>query len=195
MEEFEGTVRMAGDAVALPAVLLVADDRLRVSTRRHEIGHWRLSDVSARVLEDACHVSVEGEELVVVVADPLRFAEAIGPRLSNPGDGSLRRHADRAGAAPVGGLLTQASKLARRLPGTGWALAASTAAGISLALWAPAILVGLVVLGALAGLLIGGFALLDPFVAVRLPDPATPALLIRAGTLALGVGLSLAILI
>jgi hypothetical protein len=44
-------------------------------------------------------------------------------------------------------------------------------------------------------LLVGGFALLDPFTAVRIPDPGTPALLIRSGIAGLVVALGLAVLI
>jgi hypothetical protein len=190
METFEGTVRMAGDTVELPAVLLVADDRLRVSAHRRQIGDWALQDISARVLEDECHVTVEGEELVIAVPELRRLAEAIGPSISHPGDGSLLEFGRGATSmsARLGGWI-------RRPSPSAYAAAAALIATVLLAVWAPTVLVGMVLLASLAGLLVGVIALIDPFTAVRIPNALTPGLLIRAGGTGVLVALALAVVI
>jgi hypothetical protein len=195
MEVFEGTVRIAGDAVALPAVLLVADNRLRVSARQQQIGDWQLTDVSANLEPDGCHVVVEGEELVVSVPELLRFAEAIGPHMTNPGDGSLRdfgrRSVDEHNAPGPAGNRTGRIRLspAMRL-GIGVGLIT-----VSLVFWAPLVLVGLLLLTGLAALLLGGFALMDPYLAVRIPGPVTPSFLFRMGVGGVGIAIALSVVL
>ena len=48
---------------------------------------------------------------------------------------------------------------------------------------------------ALASLLLGGFALMDPYLAVRIPDPITPSLLFRAGVGGVAVAILLAVIL
>jgi hypothetical protein len=195
MEVFEGTVRLAGDSNSLQAVMLVADNRLKVKTSKHEIGDWELTDLYSRIRPDGCHIVAEGEELIVSVDEPKRFAEAIGPSVANPGDGSLLRkkttdeeHALQRGLRQLGVWV--------------WAIptAGKTAIGVllvasALFVIAPAALVALSLLVGLVGLLVGGYALMDPFMAVRLPEPLNPPLLIRAGSAALVLAIVLALLI
>jgi hypothetical protein len=193
MERFEGTVRLAGDTVALRAVLLVADTRLKVATEEHEIGDWELTEVTSSLLPDGCRLEVEGEELIVGVDEPLRFAEAIGPRWTNPGNGALRNAGTPSDGSQEPGISQRLMHQARRIPGAMRLLAVTAAGVIGLAAWAPLVLITIVLLLALAALLVGSFALMDPFLAVRLPDPLTPALLIRGGAIGVGVALLLAV--
>lgn len=72
---------------------------------------------------------------------------------------------------------------------------ASVAVVVGLAMLAPQVLIGLVLLGALGSLLVAGYAHMDPFTAVRLPDPVTPALLWRTGLAGLVAALALAVLL
>jgi len=195
MEVFEGTVRLVGDAVALPAVLLVDGGRLKVSAREQEIGNWQLGAVSANLEPDGCHVLVEGEELVVSVPGLIQFAEAIGPRATHPGDGSLRefgQQSDETTHSP-GTERNDADQIrfvpiARAVVGAGLVV-------IGLAVWVPLVLVGLVLLVALGSLLLGAFALLDPYLAVRIPDPVTPSLLFRVGVAGVAVAIVLAVIL
>ncbi len=196
MEVFEGTVRLADDTVALPAVLLVGDDRLRVTSEKHELGDWRLTDISATVQPDGCHVVVEGEELVVSVPETIAFAEAIGRRWTNPGNGSLLNagrpaEADKAPSRIRHRLVSIWS----RVPAPARALAVGAALVIALAVLAPLVLIALVLVGALASLLVGSFALMDPFLAVRLPDPLTPQFLIKAGLAGVALAIVMAVVL
>jgi len=187
-------VRLANDTVALRAKLLVADDRLKVSTGEHEIGDWNLTDISARLLPDGCHVAVEGEELIISVPEPMAFAEAIGRRWTNPGNGSLLETGRRLEAVePTGAIRSALATLGDRIPASVPALAAGAAVAIALAVWAPHVLITLVLSSALVALLVGSFALMDPFLAVRLPDPVTPTLLFRAGVAGVAVAIVLAV--
>jgi len=195
MEVFEGTVRIAGDPEALPAELVVAGNRLTVSARQQEIGDWLLSDVSCSLEPDGCHVVVEGEELVVSVPELLEFAAAIGPHVDNPGDGSLRelepRQDDEADSPDPPDAAVGRISFPRMVQlGAGAVLVT-----IGLAIWAPVVLVGLILLAALGSLLVGGFALLDPYLAVRMPDPFNPSLLFRAGVAGSIVALGLAVIL
>ncbi|MGI9647867.1 MAG: hypothetical protein ACR2OI_05045 [Acidimicrobiia bacterium] len=194
MEEFEGTVRLAGDTGTLYAVMLVADDRLKVSTRRHEIGNWALTEISSSLRDDGCHITAEGEELVVLVEEPKRFAEAIGPRITNPGDGSLLRGANSEDDQNPG-TAARIGATVGAVPARWQIIGASTAVVAGLALLAPQLLIGLFLLGALGALLVAGYAYMDPFTAVRLPDPLTPSLLLRTGLAGLVIALALAILL
>jgi hypothetical protein len=217
MQVFEGTVRLVGDADALPAVLAVDGDRLRVSAREQEIGNWQLSDVSANLEVDGCHVVVEGEELIVSVPGLIQFAEAIGPHVTNPGNGSLRKFGQRSKEKPDApdlqgnGSLRKFGQRPEEKPDTpdlqgngagGIRLATKVRAGvgaglivISLAIWAPLVLVGVVLLAALASLLLGAFALMDPYLAVQIPDPVTPSLLFRVGVGGVAVAILLAVIL
>ena len=195
MEVFKGTVRLAGDADALSAVMLVAENRLKVTSQLHEIGDWDLTEISSRVRADGCHITAEGEELIVSVAEPFRFAEAIGPRLSNPGDGSLLRSREQPQPeepAPRTGRLGIALGA---VPLRWRVVAAGIALIVGLGLFAPTALIGLVLLGALSALLIGAFAFMDPYTAVQLPDPFTPLLLIRTGVGGLAAALIIAVVL
>jgi hypothetical protein len=194
MEEFEGTVRLAGDNGALQAIMLVGGDRLKVSTRQHEIGNWKLTDISSSLRDDECHITAEGEELVVSVSNPKRFAEAIGPHVSNPGDGSLLR-----GLTPNGeesmGLVGRLSAVIRTVPARWQIVGASAAVVLGLAMLAPQILIGVILLGALAALLVSGYGYMDPFTAVKLPGPLTPVVLLRIGLAGLITAIALAVLL
>jgi hypothetical protein len=195
MEVFEGTVRLAGDPEALPAVLVVAEHRLTVSARQQEIGDWQLSDVSSSLESDGCHVVVEGEELVVSVPELLEFAAAIGPHVDNPGDGSLREFEPRQDDKPNSPDRPDRAVAGISLPGLAKVGVGAVLVAIGLAIWAPVVLVGLILLAALGSVLVGGFALLDPYLAVRMPDPLTPSLLFRAGVAGAIAALGLAVVL
>ena len=46
-----------------------------------------------------------------------------------------------------------------------------------------------------AALLLGGFALMDPYLAVRIPDPVTPSLLFRVGVGGVIIAIALSIVL
>lgn len=195
MEVFEGTVRLAGDADALSAVMLVAENRLKVTSQLHEIGDWDLTEISSRVRADGCHITAEGEELVVSVAELFRFAEAIGPRLSNPGDGSLLRSREPPRPEDPAPRMGRLGIAIGAVPVRWRIVAAGIALVVGLGLFAPTALVGLLLLGALSALLVGAFAFMDPYTAVQLPDPFTPAWLIRTGVGGLAAALVIAVVL
>jgi hypothetical protein len=123
----------------------------------------------------------------------MRFAEAIGPSITNPGDGSLRKP-DRQVERP-GRLLRLLGRRLAALPASVKGAIGVTLLGAVLFLVAPAALIALTLLIGLVGLLVGGYALMDPFTAVQLPEPLSPALLLRAGSAALALAFVLAVVI
>ena len=195
MEEFEGSVRLAGDTGTLYAVMVVTEDRLTVSSRQHEIGNWALTDISSSLRDDGCHITAEGEELVVSVEDPKRFAEAIGPRITHPGDGSLLRSGAVGEDEEAMGPAARIGATIGAIPARWQIVGASLAVVVGMAMLVPQVLVGVGLLAALGALLVAGYAYMDPFTAVKLPDPLTPPLLLRTGLAGLVTTLALAILL
>lgn len=174
--------------------MLVADNRLKVKTSHQEIGDWELTELYSRIRPDGCHIVAEGEELIVSVEEPMRFVEAIGPSVANPGDGSL-----------LGADTTRDHGIARRAAGAAWdrvvdvplewkVVTALGLLGAVLLVVAPPALIGIVLFVALAGLLIGGYSLMDPYMAVQLPDPFTPQILLRGGAAALVLAIALTLI-
>ena len=192
MERFEGTVQLAGDAGSLKAVLLVGDNRLRVRTSHHEIGEWELSELSPRMRPDGCHIVAEGEELIVRVDEPMRLAEAIGPRVTNPGDGSLLGADPRTNPHRLERWRLRAGSFMARVPLGAKLVGVALLITALLLLTAPLVLSALLMVAGLAALIAGGYALMDPFTAVRLPDPLSPHRLIRGGAVALAAAIVLA---
>ena len=195
MEVFEGTVRLAGDVEPLRAILLVADNRLRVRTSHHEIGDWGLSELHTRVRPDGCHIVAEGEELIVSVDEPMQFAEAIGPSVANPGDGSLLGRDSEGQPNPVVRAVRFVGGRLWAIPTAGKVAVGALALSAALYVLAPAALIALILAVGLIALLVGGYAAMDSFTAVRLPEGLSPHRLIRAGAAGLVVAILLAVLI
>ncbi len=79
MTVFEGSIRIAGAGEAgLSASLAVDAGRLVVTSQDHEIGDWSVEELVVERRDDAFHIKVEGEELVVAVADPAGFSAGLG---------------------------------------------------------------------------------------------------------------------
>lgn len=85
MPVFDGTIRL-GDGDGLDSSFAVDGGRLVVTSREHEIGNWAVEDLSVKRQNGEFRIRVEGEELVVAVADPAGMSEALGIK-----EGKLRR--------------------------------------------------------------------------------------------------------
>lgn len=186
---------MTGDPFELTAVLLVADDRLTVKAHEHLLGDWPLSNVSANLRPDGCHVAVDGETMIVTVPHPVRLTEAIGgAQWTDPADDSLDQVPATEPAPPLEETEDDPGFWAR-IPSV-WKLSGAGAVAVALlGVFAPTALIGLLLLVALGLLLGGAVGYLDPFTAVRLPDLLTPQRLLGAGSAVVAVALVLAITI
>ena len=85
MPSFSATVELVGaDLPPMAAVVSVAEDRLRLVADGREIGDWSLQEADVTAHGEAFHLEVEGEELILRVADAEGFAEALGLEGSTP---------------------------------------------------------------------------------------------------------------
>jgi len=79
MPEYQGSIRVGdGSGENLATQLTVDDERLIVAAGDHEIGNWAIEELSAERRNGTFHIGVEGEELVLTVADPVGFMQALG---------------------------------------------------------------------------------------------------------------------
>lgn len=76
MPEFKGKIRLE-DGDSLETTLTVDSRRLVVKAGAHEIGNWSINELSAKRRNSQFRIKVEGEELVVDVADPIGVANAL----------------------------------------------------------------------------------------------------------------------
>ena len=76
MPEFKGTIRLE-DGDSLETTMTVESRRLVVKAGAHEIGNWSISELSTKRRNSQFRIKVEGEELVVDVADPIGVANAL----------------------------------------------------------------------------------------------------------------------
>ena len=83
MPEFKGKIRLE-DGDSLETTLMVESRRLVVKAGGHEIGNWSISQLSAKRRNSEFRIKVEGEELVVDVADPIGVANALDVKADEP---------------------------------------------------------------------------------------------------------------
>jgi len=77
MAEFKGTIRLE-DGDSLETRLTVDRGRLLVAAGEHEIGNWAVKGLSMERRNGDFRFHVEGEELLIAVADPVGFFLTLG---------------------------------------------------------------------------------------------------------------------
>jgi hypothetical protein len=77
MPDFKGKIRLE-DGDGLETTLTVDSGRFVAKAGEHEIGNWAVNELSVVRRNSEFLIKVEGEELVVVMADPLGFSEILG---------------------------------------------------------------------------------------------------------------------
>jgi hypothetical protein len=78
MGQFSASLKVPGDANALPATVDIDDGRLLVASGDHVIGNWALVDINLTPGPEGVHVSAEGEELILQFSESAAFEEAAG---------------------------------------------------------------------------------------------------------------------
>ena len=77
MPDFKGTIRLE-DGDGLETTLTVDSGRFVAKAGEHEIGNWAINELAVERRDGEFLINVEGEELVVGVADPAGFSEILG---------------------------------------------------------------------------------------------------------------------
>ncbi|MDH3260419.1 MAG: hypothetical protein OEM81_11860 [Acidimicrobiia bacterium] len=85
MPEFKGTIQLGeGDGDGLATNLTVDAGRLVVTAQEHEIGNWAVEELSVKRQNSEFRIRVEGEELVVAVADPVGLSQVLDIKEPTP---------------------------------------------------------------------------------------------------------------
>jgi hypothetical protein len=79
MSSFSARLRIAGQSRILLGVLVdVTDETITATFAASEVASWSLDEVDISYLSDGFHISAAGEEAVIGVTEPSRFASALG---------------------------------------------------------------------------------------------------------------------
>lgn len=92
MREFTGTIRLEdGEGEGLATRFVVESGRLVATSGEHEIGDWAVEELSVERRNGDFHIGVEGEQLVVGVADPVGFSDVLGVEEPKPKPEKVRK--------------------------------------------------------------------------------------------------------
>ena len=83
MAQFKGTIRLE-DGDSLNTVLMVDAGRFIAKAGEHELGNWAVGELSVERRNNEFRIMVEGDELVVGVADPVGFSQILGVNEQKP---------------------------------------------------------------------------------------------------------------
>lgn len=79
MSSFKGSLQVAATADVIDADFLVDGDHLEVRSGEDKLGSWPARDLQVERRGDGVHLVLDGEDVVVNVADPDSFVAAIAP--------------------------------------------------------------------------------------------------------------------
>ena len=79
MSSFDARLRLPGRSkLPLGVEVDINHERMTVTAGDRKVGAWPLAKLEIETLSDGFHITVEGEELVLNVADSTRFASELG---------------------------------------------------------------------------------------------------------------------
>lgn len=178
MRDFVGTMHLPGDtAGGVPFRAVVTDGKLRIEVAGTEVGEWELSAIRAEPSSDWVCLEVGNERVNLVLAGRDAFLDAVEGRsvaVDVPPPPSKRREAARR----------------RRRRAIAWAAVtvASVSALVAASVAAAALVGSALMLGGIALLAGGAFALIDVRLALRLPAALRPGHLLALGFAVLALG-------
>lgn len=203
MPIFYGELQERTDTQRLPAVVTVENGSIRLVSGRTELGEWQLSQVAVEQYTDQSVLfRADDDELILFLSEQDRFlAETTPVRRAEPkkerrrpthpafrkdqGDAvqELREDVDR----EVAGIVGEVRHLLSLIPG-GPPMWIGLGVFLLLLIFLPAVLAGIGLIGGVLGLGLGALAYADTNIALRIPDPFTPQLLLGLGALLLALG-------
>jgi hypothetical protein len=79
MSSFSARLRMPGRSrLPLGVEVDISHDRITLTAGDRMVAGWSLGEIEVVTLSDGFHIKVDGEEIVLDVADPTRFATELG---------------------------------------------------------------------------------------------------------------------
>ncbi|HEY4607461.1 MAG TPA: hypothetical protein VIH55_07400 [Acidimicrobiia bacterium] len=76
MGKFKASLRLPGDSKALAATIQLGEGRFQVASGEHVIGDWDIASVDISRIPEGIRVAVEGEVMLLDIADRAAFEEA-----------------------------------------------------------------------------------------------------------------------
>ncbi len=200
MPAYYGEMQARNDVTRMPATVTISQGKLRLSSGSSDLGEWPLNRVGLEEYTDkSILLAAEDEELIIFFDNHAEFVNDNARHMREPeGTKSPRHPAFRKEAdgpslseeikddvsREVTPMVAEAQHLISLIePGPPLWIA-----GIALLLtiiFLPGLVIGLGLVAGVAGLLFGGLAYADQKIAVRIPGPFTPAMLVMLGTVAL----------
>lgn len=209
MPVYTGEISERRDPKRIPAVITVDRQSILITSGRVEIGQWRMTEVKLEeYTKGSILMQVGDEELILFIDEHARFLADTAPYRHRPDDrkrASSHPAFQKGDQGPtlgeelrqdVGREVSSVVEEARHLLGMikpGPPLWIGLGVFALLVIVLPGVLVGLLLLIGVIGLAIGAIANAEAKVAVRIPDPFTPTLLMAIGGLAVLLGLLVAI--
>lgn len=79
MSSFNARLRLPGQSrIPLGVEVDVTDERITLTSGEREVAKWSLEKIDVSHLSDGFHITVDGEEVVLSVVEPARFASELG---------------------------------------------------------------------------------------------------------------------
>ena len=215
MTSFNGSLKIAATADVIEAVFAVDESRLVVHNGEGQLGSWPLSELDVERRGDGIHLVLDGEVVVVRVADSDSFIEEIAPRRRRAKHKKTRRQssdksavskpqsvqAPKAPKASKEPLIKRVARLqelffkenwARWLADNTvrWSIASFTVIGFALlALFATNTLGMILVLVGMVALIIAALAVSDDLSAYSwIPGELSETALVVAGAVSMAIG-------
>lgn len=195
-------MRLAADPFnVVGADLEVEEGLLALSVSNHEVGEWRLDQVTIEMAPDGFHMRVDGEEFIFMTPERSQLAHVLGvngTRREAPVAKARDRRPRPSRSAPRP---PKAPRSRRNTPR--WKeqlgdqrvriLAGLLAVMITLGVVAQGVLTAMLLFAGISGVVIAGAAILDPLLAARLPGEVSPIRWAVAGLVATASGMVLLI--
>lgn len=92
MSSFDARLRLPGHSrIPLGVEVDIAGERMILTTGDRKLGDWALKEVDIAAMPDGFHINLDGEDVVLSVADTAKFESELGTVVKRPVKVPLRR--------------------------------------------------------------------------------------------------------
>ncbi len=92
MSSFDARLRLPGHSrIPLGVEVDITDERMTLTTGEKRLGEWPLGEVDIAAMSDGFHIKLDGEEVILSVADIDRFESELGSVVKRPRRPTLPR--------------------------------------------------------------------------------------------------------
>lgn len=208
MPVYFGEMHEPGDDTAIPAVVTVEKGTIQIRSGKTEVGEWKFYEVSIDERDsESVSLKVGGEELILKLREHESFLAETEPFRTKEPRRRLEHEAFRSEVddgpslveelredvgKEVSSVAEEMRSLLDRIP-RGPALWVGLAAFLLAVILLPQVVVGILFAVGIAALVLGAISYVERSIEHRLPGSLTGARLLALGTIAVGLGLVVAI--